>query len=502
MSARRWVESGRWLNAGQSMLTVAWLAMAAVIVVSLVGLAWWFERSGPAPAQLSENTAPTHHHRYAIGAVVVVSMLAMLVVYRFVCGRLRGLSVVGECLREIDAGETDITALRVDDKLGTEAVVWNRIAEQTEQLRRAAVIKRSEPVGAGSARAMSDLDIACDSMPQGMVLVTRQMTVEYANGAAAAFLQRDREGLAGQPVEPLIEFDQVRTALRDIVEGRTTRRTIAEEQRADERGRSVLRYIVRPVRNVDDSAAMLIIEDVTQQREAELARHSFVAHATHELRTPLTNIRAYVETAIDEPNRDERVIGECLNVINSEVLRLDRLIGDLLSVSEVEAGGLALRHDDIDLATILRKLENDFRAQADERQIVMEFSLPAKLPTIQGDRDKVAVALNNLIGNALKYTPQQGSVRVVVTTDENQVRVDVIDTGIGIKQEELEKVFEKFYRASDPRVNQITGTGLGLTLSREVIRLHSGDITVESQPDQGSTFTLTLPVTAAVGVGE
>ncbi len=502
MSARRWVESGRRLQSSQSLIAAVWLVVAVVITLSLFGLAWWLEQANSSSAAAQPAEAHAQTHRYAVGAVLVVSMVTMLIAYRVLRKRLRAIGVVGECLREIESGETDITALRVDGGLGVEAAVWNRIADQTEQLRRAAVIKNcdtADPRGPGAAR---DLDLACDALSQGMLLVTRQMTVEYANGAAAALLQRQRQALIGHQVDALIEHEPIRTALQDIIAGRTTRRSIAEEQRTDERGRSVLRYIARPVRNMDDSAAMLIIEDITQQREAELARHSFVANATHELRTPLTNIRAYVETAIDEPNRDERVISECLNVINSEVLRLDRLVDDLLSVSEVESGGLALRHDDIDLATILRKLECDFRAQADERQIVMEFSLPAKLPVIQGDRDKVNTALNNLIGNALKYTPQQGAVRVVATADDNQVRVDVIDTGIGINPEELDKVFEKFYRAADERIEQITGTGLGLTLSREVARLHGGDITATSQLNQGSTFTLTLPATAAVGVGE
>src|SRR5436305_299934 len=122
--------------------------------------------------------------------------------------------------------------------------------------------------------------------------------------------------------------------------------------------------------------------------------------------------------------------------------------------------------------------------------------LPPKLPVIRGDRDKITLALHNLMGNALKYTPDGGKVTLEVEVDGKNVSISVTDTGIGISPDDAERIFERFYRAKDPRVAKITGTGLGLTLAREVVRMHGGDITVESQIDQGSTFTMPLPVKA------
>jgi two-component system sensor histidine kinase VicK len=124
------------------------------------------------------------------------------------------------------------------------------------------------------------------------------------------------------------------------------------------------------------------------------------------------------------------------------------------------------------------------------------MNLPPKLPAIKGDRDKISVALQNLVGNAIKYTPEGGQVTLNVAVEQNLLTVEVIDTGIGIGEEDLKYVFDKFYRAKDPRVGKIIGTGLGLTLAREVIRLHGGDITAESKLDKGSTFTMTLPINA------
>jgi signal transduction histidine kinase len=144
----------------------------------------------------------------------------------------------------------------------------------------------------------------------------------------------------------------------------------------------------------------------------------------------------------------------------------------------------------------MESLEQEYRPQARSKQLSLGFQLPPKLPTFQGDRNKLGLALHNLIGNALKYTPPGGSVRVQVDYDDRELVVAVSDTGIGIPEADLPRVFDKFHRADDPRLAEIKGTGLGLALAREVIRLHGGDIDVESTLDQGSTFTLRLPLRA------
>jgi signal transduction histidine kinase len=169
----------------------------------------------------------------------------------------------------------------------------------------------------------------------------------------------------------------------------------------------------------------------------------------------------------------------------------------MLSVSEIEAGSFKLRPGDVRLDALFQELDEEYRAQAAEKRISLAFTMPPKLPVIKGDRDKIVLALHNLIGNALKYTPEGGKVEIRVEANEQELRVDVVDTGIGVAPEESELIFERFYRAKDTRVAGITGTGLGLALARDVVRLHGGDINVQSQLNHGSTFTLTLPTMAA-----
>jgi signal transduction histidine kinase len=165
----------------------------------------------------------------------------------------------------------------------------------------------------------------------------------------------------------------------------------------------------------------------------------------------------------------------------------------MLSVSEIEAGSFKLRAGDVRLETVFEELKSDFGPQAEEKHQKLSFDLPPKLPAIQGDRDKIVLALHNLIGNALKYTPESGNVNVKVEVDGQRLVVEVTDTGIGISQDETDLIFEKFYRAKDKRVSDITGTGLGLALAREVVRLHGGDISVRSELNKGSTFTMSVP---------
>jgi signal transduction histidine kinase len=250
---------------------------------------------------------------------------------------------------------------------------------------------------------------------------------------------------------------------------------------------------------VSGSEHILFVQDVTQSKEAEKARDQFLYHVTHELRTPLTNIRAYAETLSQGVIDDEQTIRECYNVIMGETRRLNQLVEDILNVSQMEVGSARLDVGEVPMDDMLRKVVQDMQGNADGKQIDLVLSLPAKLPKVRGDRDRLAVVLTNLIGNAIKYTPQAGRVDVSCSAENERVRITVTDTGIGIAPEAQEKIFEKFYRVDDSRVAKIPGTGLGLAIVRETVRMHGGAVFVASTPGKGSTFTVLLP---AIGLDE
>lgn len=428
-----------------------------------------------------------------IGLIGASTLALLLLVYRRARTSIGPLWVVRDALLAAAAGEQDPQRLELDARLGPEAEGWNRLLDETKRLRQQA---RGEVVSgtlAPQRQSIGELDMAFDVMSHGMVLLDDRRKVRFANGAATVYLRLDRKEVIGRDIGDVIKEPAVIDAVRDVTGGAAQGTKVVEVCRQDET-KAVLRFSVRRMRKGDVTTAMLVVEDVTQQRVADEARNNFIAQVAHELRAPLTNIRLYVESAIENGESEPAVRENALNVINQESRRLERIIGEMLSISEIEAGSLRVHKDDVHLDALLDEARLDFEPQANEKQVALEFLLPPKLPVIQGDRDKLALTVHNLIGNAIKYTPSKGKVTVRLEAARGNVDIEVADTGIGIKPDELEKVFERFYRAKDERVSKITGTGLGLTLAREVARLHGGDVTVESKINQGSTFTLTLPL--------
>lgn len=437
-------------------------------------------------AQLGPQTAQM--------AISCLALATMLLVQRHARFRLKAIGAIHDALSSVTDDTNDVSSLELDPQLGTEAVAWNRLlgAKQGQQVRREIEhIKTSIHQAAG---ARTELARICDMLPQGLVLVGSDARIEYANGAAAVLLQADRNELIHSEVSRAIDNPQVIQAVGGAIENRAARAVALESECEGSRTSGVLRFTVRPICSEDSQSVMVLIEDVTQQRIAEASRNSFLAKAAHELRTPLTNIRLYVENAVDHCESDPKVVGHCLNVINDESRRLERTVSEVLSISEMEAGSFSLQRDDVRLDDLVAQLRADYEPPAQRKNLSLQFDLPPKLPVISADRDKISLALHNLLGNAVKYTPENGHVTVSATVENGKVIFDFTDTGIGISQDDLPRVFETFYRATDARVANITGSGLGLAITREIVLLHGGMISVESKLDKGSTFTLTLPV--------
>lgn len=432
------------------------------------------------------------------GVIGVVGLTCMWMAYRTARSRLRGVGAVREALQALGDGETSAAVLSVAPSMGPEAIAWNRLVSEAEQLRERLAHDRATDRLGSRRGGETELHSACDALWQGLLLVDESLTIKYANGAAGVFLGMKREDLTGAGATKVILDDSAMQTIRKIATGASRVRTSVEVSRTGEGAKiaSVLRFTVRPVRKADTAAALVVIEDVTQQRVADESRNAFVASATHELRTPLTNMRLYVDQLVEEPDLEVTKRSQALNVVSGEIRRLERLVGDMLSVAEIEAGQLKLHRDDVRLETVFEELRHDFEAQARSNQITLAFELPPKWPQMVGDRDKIVLAMHNLVGNAIKYTPAGGSVTVRVNVDASSVTVDVIDNGLGISEDETELIFDKFYRAKDKRINGITGTGLGLSIAREVIRMHGGELSVRSQVDKGSTFTVSLPLAA------
>jgi signal transduction histidine kinase len=427
-------------------------------------------------------------------AIACLALASVLLVHRHARFRLKAIGAIHEILLAVKDDGVDVSMLELDPHLGLEAVAWNRLLGERQSQRVSTALERVKEAVHERSATGDTLVSACDKIPCGLVLVNDQMQIEHVNGAAAVFLQADRGRLHQANAATVLRDEQVAQALRAALDNSASKRVVVEVGQGGSVTSGVLRYTISPTGHGDKHFGLVTIEDVTQQRVAEAAMNSFLAKAAHELRTPLTNIRLFVEEALEHCERDPAATSRCLNIMNEEAQRLDRTVSEILSVSQIEAGSFELKRDDVSVAALLAQLKADHEAQARERRITLEFDQPPKLPVIQADRDKIALALHNLVGNALKYTLEGGHVAVVTTAENGRLTVAVTDTGIGIGPEERERVFDKFYRSKNPQAASVNGSGLGLPIAREVARLHGGDVTLESELGKGSTFTLTVPI--------
>ncbi len=431
--------------------------------------------------------------------IILVAVFSLLLWGRYLSAPLHSIETIRHALLALASGEKSYSVLAIHNQSTPEVNGWNRIIGNILKLEEIAIERNSQQSLLVPRKSTTGLEGACDAMWHGIILLDNKMCARYANGAAAVLLGMQRSEIIGNEISTFIAQGDILKAVQETIDGSSLQRKVFEHQlQFDDAEAGQLRISVRPVRREDPGSVIMIIEDITQLRAAEDARHSFIAQATHELRMPLTNICLYVEEALENDDTNLELHAKCLNVINQEAHRLERVVGEMLSVAQIESGVLEIERDDVPVGLLIEELENDYRVQAQEKQVRLTFHQSPKLPTLYGDRDKITLALHNLLGNAIKYTTPNGQVDVRIDADENLFAVVIEDTGIGIDPNDLERIFEKFYRGKNSRISKIAGSGLGLTLAREVMRLHGGDIVAESKMDEGSKFTLTLPFKAEV----
>jgi signal transduction histidine kinase len=227
-------------------------------------------------------------------------------------------------------------------------------------------------------------------------------------------------------------------------------------------------------------------------QEANRLKTEFVSIVSHELRTPLTSIQGYADLLLE----DERIVGEereSLTIVRKNADRLLGLINDLLDLSRIEAGRVDLHRTSLDLTRLISEVARSLRPLIEAKQQQLRLDLGDALPVVWADQDRVTQILTNLISNAHKYTLVEGSITVAARRDDGFVRVDVSDTGVGLSPEDQAQLFTKFFRAHDRSPQAGGGTGLGLVITRLLVELHGGRITVSSAPGQGSTFSFSLP---------
>jgi signal transduction histidine kinase len=235
------------------------------------------------------------------------------------------------------------------------------------------------------------------------------------------------------------------------------------------------------------------VRDITHFRQAQELQSTFVSVISHELKTPVALIKGYAGTLRrEDATWDPATIQQGLTVIEEEADRLTELIDNLLAASKLQADGMRLTNiGDVNLVAVAARAVERFQIQTTKHKLVLDF--PEAFPSVQGDESRLRQVIDNLVSNAIKYSPKGGEVRISGAFDDKTVTVSVSDKGVGLPADEQERIFERFYRVDSALSRKTQGTGLGLYLARAVIEAHGGKISVQSQPGKGSTFSFTLP---------
>jgi signal transduction histidine kinase len=348
------------------------------------------------------------------------------------------------------------------------------------------------------------------SMTDGLLVADTAGRVVFANPAARGFWD-GKEALANRRLEELfvgrgvLSGESLRGIMRGALEGRGASTEVELAGREDRF--YTLQFL--PVLageeaegDVDSNPGgsqatgvvglVVILTDVTKRRELERVKAETLQLVSHELRTPLTSIRALSDLLVKfhVPEPDSR---ESLRTIHSEAVRMNELINLYLDVTKIESGAQALARARLPADELIESCVRSFARTAAEKGIRLTAELPEPPPTLYADRQLLTQAVNNLIGNALKYSPADSEVEVGAASDGAAARVYVRDRGHGIPRESHARVFEKFYRLERDVKSEVVGTGLGLPLVKEIVERHGGRVTLESEPGAGSTFTIHIP---------
>lgn len=246
----------------------------------------------------------------------------------------------------------------------------------------------------------------------------------------------------------------------------------------------------------NEGGIMAVIYDITKQRKLEEARREFVANVSHELRTPLTNIKSYTETLVDAAGElPPEMQVQFLGVISSEADRMTRLVRDLLTLSKLDYGRMDLKFSRFSIPEMLHSVHAAMVLDAENRGNELTLQMCEQLPEMTGDRERLEQVLINVISNAVKYTPAGGQIKITAKmSDSTHVTIQIEDTGMGVPQEDIPRLFERFYRVDKARSRDKGGSGLGLAIAKDMVKAHKGTINLQSEVDVGTTVTIVLPI--------
>jgi two-component system, OmpR family, phosphate regulon sensor histidine kinase PhoR len=348
------------------------------------------------------------------------------------------------------------------------------------------------------------------SMVEGVAVIDAQERLVFSNRAFSEILNIDSKSSEGRPLIEVVRNSELTGLIRkaldgeeglqsDIVTGIVLQQSFsvtAAPVKALEPavGASKASRASTAFPTQKPSGAVVVLHDVTELRRLERVRQDFVANVSHEFKTPLTAIQGFAETllggALEDPKNNRRF----LEIMRDHANRLARLTDDLLKLARIEAGKLELEFSPVGVIEFIERCAETALMKASRKQITLDIEIPPGLPAVRGDASLLRDVLQNLVDNAIQYTPPCGRIRVSARVNTDEMVIEVMDTGIGIPLIDQERIFERFYRVDAARSREAGGTGLGLSIAKHIVDAHGGRLWVESTVGEGSRFSFSIPL--------
>jgi two-component system phosphate regulon sensor histidine kinase PhoR len=373
----------------------------------------------------------------------------------------------------------DLTPPRLgfgDDELGTVArTLDDAIQEVGRQL-------------AQQMRDSARMEAILAGMIEGVIVIDAQGRLQLVNDAARQMLKLDDVGI-GRPYVETIRLPAIAELVPAVLGGRTPDARQFSPPRDPSR---TIMATAAPAAGAARHGVILVLHDITELRRADQIRRDFVANVSHELRTPLTAIRGYVE-ALSEEDASPEDRRRFLDIVGRHTRRMERLVKDLLRLARLDAGQETLELSPCDTRTLLSGVVTDVTQAADERGQRVDVTVAHGAETVRADAAKLHDALRNLVANAIAYAPERSTIRIeAAPAAAGRVALVVADEGPGIPDDDLSRVFERFYRVDKSRARDPGGTGLGLAIVKHLVELHGGTVRAENGPERGARFTITI----------
>ena len=341
-------------------------------------------------------------------------------------------------------------------------------------------------------------------MVEGVIDVDQEQKILHINEAASNLLAVNIKESTGKPVWEEVRNNEITNALDEAMKTGSfvkTQVVLSFSKSSNNEGSVVDIYAASLS---DDSGspigAVVVLHDISEIKSLERIRTDFVANASHELKTPITAIRGLSESVIDDDNIDRKTILQFINRIHSQSLRLSQLVGDLMALSRLEVDLEAKQFSVINMNYLLNSSVKSAKIAIEQKHQKLIVEVVDDNIYVNGDRQNLSQLIDNLIDNAIKYTPEKGEISVNLSTDDTEMLLEVRDTGIGISPQYQQRIFERFYRVDKARSRSLGGTGLGLSIVKNIAEKHSGNIKLKSQQGRGSTFSYRMPLARNVKI--